>query len=136
MLRFADKINNIKKIVFSNTLNEVHWNNTSLIKENMIEEILKLKNQSGNSLSIGGLSIESTLTELGLIDEYFFLVQPIILGKGTPLFQNLNNRVDLKLSDTKIFSSGVVAKHYQSLSFRRRRNLIHGFKFSLNDIET
>lgn len=113
MLRFADKINSIKKIVFSNTLNEVHWRNTSLIKENMIEEISKLKNQSGNNLSIGGLSIASTLTKLGLIDEYFFVVQPIIFGKGKQLFENLNNRVDLKLMDAKVFSSGVVAKHYQ-----------------------
>jgi len=115
MLRFADKIKSTQKIVFSNTLHEVHWNNTSLIKENMIEEILKLKNQRGNNLSIGGLSIASTLTKLGLIDEYFFIVQPIILGKGTPLFESLNNRVDLKLIDTKTFSSGVVAKHYQKI---------------------
>ena len=115
MLRFADKINSIQKIVFSNTLNEVRWNNTSLMKENMIEEILKLKNQQGNNLSIGGLSIESTLTELGLINDYFFVVQPIILGKGKQLFEDLKDRVDLKLIDTKNFSSGVVAKHYQKI---------------------
>ncbi len=115
MLKFADKINSMPKIVFSNTLNEVHWNNTSLVKGNMVEEILKLKNQPGNNLSIGGLSIASHLTKLGLIDEYFFLVQPIILGTGTPLFGNLSDRVDLKLIDTKIFYSGVVAKHYQKI---------------------
>jgi len=115
MIEFAHKINSIPKIVFSKTLDKATWNNTRLVKENMVEEILKLKNQPGNNLSIGGLSIASHLTKLGLIDEYFFLVQPIILGTGTPLFGNLNDRIDLKLIDTKIFCSGVVAKHYQKI---------------------
>jgi dihydrofolate reductase len=116
MLRFADKINGIQKIVFSNTLNDVHWSNTSLIKgDDVIEQILKLKNQEGNRLSISGLSIASMLTRLGLIDKYLFVVQPVILGKGTPLLKDLNNRVDLKLIEIKTFASGVVAKHDQKI---------------------
>jgi len=113
MIEFAHKINSMRKIVFSRTLDKVTWNNTRLVEENMVEEILKLKNQPGNSLSVGGLSIASNLTKLGLIDEYWFLVQPIILGKGKQLFENLNDRTDLKLIDTKIFNSGIVVLHYK-----------------------
>ena len=113
MIRFANKINNIPKIVFSKTLDKVTWNNTRLVKENMTEEVLKLKQQPGNNLSIGGISVASHLMKLGLIDEYWFLVQPIILGIGKHMVEGISDQHSLKLSDTKVFYSGVVVLHYR-----------------------
>lgn len=111
-IRFADKINNIKKNVFSRTLQEVHWNNTSLIKDNIIEEVLKMKQQPGKDLSVGGISTAQTFIKHGLIDEYWLLVQPVVWGKGKRLFDNMNERINLKLIGSQIFKSGVVANHY------------------------
>jgi dihydrofolate reductase len=113
MTEFANKINSLPKIVFSKTLDKAGWNNTRLIKGNIIDEVLKLKEQSGKSLSIGGLSIASTFMKHGLIDEYWFLVQPIILGRGKRLFEGITDRISLKLVDEKTFNSGVVVFHYK-----------------------
>jgi dihydrofolate reductase len=113
MIEFANKFNSISKKVISNTLNEALWNNTKLVKGNLVDEVLKLKNQEGKSVSIGGLSAASTLVKLDLIDEYWFLIQPIVLGKGKQLFESLNERVNLKLIDTNTLSSGVAVLHYQ-----------------------
>ncbi len=115
MIKFADKYNRISKVVFSKTLSEVNWNNTILNKGNMIDEVLKMKIQSGKNISAGSLSIASALAEKHMIDEYWFLVQPIVLGKGKQLFESLNTRLDLKLIDTKNLNSGVVVLHYQKM---------------------
>jgi len=115
IIRFADKFNSISKVVFSKTLNEVNWNNTTLNKAYMIDEVLKMKKQNGKNISAGSLSIASALTEKQLIDEYWFLVHPIILGKGKQLFENLNQKSKLKLLESKVFNSGVVALHYQKM---------------------
>ena len=79
-----------------------------------MDEVLKLKNQAGKGISLGGLSIATTFTQLGLIDEFWFLVQPIVLGKGRRIFEGLNDRVKLKLVDTRTFKSGVIVLHYLS----------------------
>lgn len=113
MIRFADKFNSISKIVFSKTLDKAAWNNTTLIKENAVEEVSKLKQQTGKHLSVGGISLASALMKAGLIDEYWFLVQPIISGKGRQLFEEMNTRHDLQLLDTIKFNSGVTALHYK-----------------------
>ena len=115
IIKFADKFNSISKVVFSKTLNDVNWNNTILNKGNMIDEVLKMKKQNGKSISAGSLSIASALTEKQLIDEYWFLVHPIILGKGKVLFENLNRKSNLKLIETKTLNSGVVILHYQNI---------------------
>jgi dihydrofolate reductase len=112
MVNFANEINAMQKIVFSTTLTEVTWNNTRLVKENMLQEIRKLKKQEGKFIAIGGLSIASVLAEEGLIDEFWFLIQPIILGMGKPLFTGLKNRINLVHAETKLLKSGVVAVHY------------------------
>ncbi len=114
MIDFANRINPIHKIVFSKTLDHVSWNNTELIKNNMVEEVIKLKQQTGKNLSISGISIASELANHGLIDEFWFLVQPIVAGKGKRLWQGLNNCMKLKLIDSKTLSSGVVVLHYSS----------------------
>jgi dihydrofolate reductase len=113
MIEFANKINSIPKIVLSNTLNEVHWNNTKLVKGSLLDEVFKLKNQEGKSVSIGGLSVAATLMKHDLIDEYWFLVQPVILGKGRNLFERLDSSIHLKLADTRKLNSGVVVLHYK-----------------------
>lgn len=112
MVEFAQKINAIPKIVFSNTLDHAGWNNTKLVKGNMVDEVIKLKQGAGKNMSVGGISAAQALMNLSLIDEYWLLVQPVIVGKGSRLFEGVNDRHDLKLVDTKTFHSGVVVLHY------------------------
>lgn len=111
---FARTIDSMNKIVFSNTLTKAVWKNTRISREDLRKEISKLRQQPGKAISIGGLSIASQLTQLGLIDEYRFVVQPIIAGGGRRRFEvgSLNERLHLKLADTKAFRSGVVALRY------------------------
>jgi dihydrofolate reductase len=112
-LKFAEKYNNVFKLVFSKTIKDVKWNNTTLAKSNLIDEVLKLKNQNGKYIFAGSLSIASALAQKNLIDDYWLLIHPIVLGKGKPLFEDLKSRIDLKLVETKTFSSGVVVLHYK-----------------------
>jgi dihydrofolate reductase len=115
-IAFANAINRVPKYIFSKTLEKVDWENARLVKGDAVEEVLKLKRQPGKDLYIGGLSFTSTFVDLGLIDEYWFLVQPVLIGKGKPLFKDLHQRVPLQLIETQTFRSGVVALHYQALS--------------------
>jgi dihydrofolate reductase len=111
---YARKLNAMRKIVFSKTLPTVEWNNSSLMKEVLPEAITKLKQEPGRDMLIyGSASIVRTLTNHGLIDEYQLLVHPVILGSGKPLFQDLKDRVKLKLVNTKTHPSGVVVLFYQ-----------------------
>ncbi len=112
-IEFADRYNNIEKVVFSRTLKSVNWNNTTLNKRNLVDEVRKMKQDESKNISAGSLSIATQLLELNLIDEFWFLVHPVILGKGVQLFESLNVKSDLKLLDTKVFRSGVVALHYK-----------------------
>ena len=110
---FAVLIDNISKIVFSRTLKNVDWKNTELKKEVIKEEILELKQQTGNDIFVGSPSLIVALTQLDLIDEYQLCVQPIILGNGLPLFKNITDRINLKLVKTKIFGSGSITLYYE-----------------------
>lgn len=112
IIAFANKFNAMPKIVFSRTLQRADWNNTRLVRGNVAEEVIKLKQAPGKNLSIGGLSICQELMRLGLVDEYWLLVQPVIWGKGRRLFDGLNERINLRLVDTKEFASGVIVLHY------------------------
>ena len=112
ILEFADKFNAISKIVFSRTLQQVEWNNTQLNRGNAIEEVMKLKQQPGGNISIGGISICQDFMRHGLIDEYWLLVQPVIAGKGRHLFDGWSEEGSLQLADTRTFKSGVVVLHY------------------------
>ncbi|HNJ13479.1 MAG TPA: dihydrofolate reductase family protein [Anaerolineales bacterium] len=109
---FARVFDSMPKIVFSTTLKSVEWNNTTLLRSNLREEIMKLKQQPGKSIFIGGLNIASQVAEWNLIDEYHFVVHPIVAGKGPRLFQSVEN-LKLNLVESKIFGSGVVALHYK-----------------------
>ena len=109
---FARVFDSMPKIVFSTTLKSVEWNNTTLLRSNLREEIMKLKQQPGKSIFIGGLNIASQVAEWNLIDEYHFVVHPIVAGKGPRLFQSVEN-LKLNLVGSKLFGSGVVALHYK-----------------------
>ncbi len=111
---FARAYDSIPKIVFSTTLKSVEWNNTILLRSNLQEEILKLKQQPGKNISIGALSIASQVAQWNLIDEYHFVVHPIIAGEGPRLFES-GAKPSLKLIDSKIFGSGAVALHYKNI---------------------
>jgi dihydrofolate reductase len=109
---FARAFDSMPKIVFSTTLTSVEWNNTTLIHSNLREEILKLKQQPGKNISVGSLNIASQVAQWDLIDEYHFVVHPVIAGKGPRLFEPDQN-LTLKLVGAKTFGSGVVALHYK-----------------------
>jgi len=113
MDEFAVLIDNISKIVFSRTLKNVDWKNTTLKKEVIKEEILELKAQTGKSILVGSPSLIVALTQLDLIDEYQLSVQPTVLGSGLPLFKNVRDRVNLKLLKTKTFGCGAVTLYYE-----------------------
>ena len=111
---YARKLNAMRKIVFSKTLPTVEWNNSSLMKEVLPEDITKLKQEPGRDMLIyGSASIVRTLTNHGLIDEYQLLVHPVVLGGGKLLFQDIKERQKLKLVKTKTFPSGVIGLYYQ-----------------------
>ena len=112
-VEFANEINRVPKIVFSKTLKSVEWNNSRLVRGDAVEEIKRLKAQPGKDLQIGGLTLVSSLVDLGLIDEYWLVVQPIVLGRGKRLFKGLQERIPLRLIDTRAFKSGVVVLHYE-----------------------
>ncbi len=107
-------LNSMRKIVFSRTLEKVEWNNSTLRKEIVPDEIAKLKQESGKDMLIyGSASVVSALTNLGLIDEYQLLVHPVILGSGKPLFKGIQKQVNMKLTSTRTHPSGIVVLYYQ-----------------------
>jgi dihydrofolate reductase len=113
MDEFAVIIQNIPKIVFSHTLNNVDWKNVKLAKGGVKEEVLELKQQPGKDILVGSPSLIITLMKLNLIDEYQLCVHPVIVGRGLPLFKNINDRTILKLLKTKTFSSGSITLYYE-----------------------
>jgi dihydrofolate reductase len=109
---FARAFEAIPKIVFSTTLKSVEWNNTTLRRSGLQEEILKLKQRPGKNISIGGLNIASQAARWNLFDEYHFVVHPIIAGKGPRLFES-GGKHSLELINSRTFRSGAVALHYK-----------------------
>lgn len=110
----AAGMNRAEKIVFSRTLDSADWHNTRIIRDNMVEQIRQLKQQPGNDLTLlGSGSILTQFADHGLIDEYQIMLDPVAIGQGTPIFNNLIRPLDLKLSMSRVFKSGVVLLHYQ-----------------------
>ena len=109
---FARTIDAAKKYVVSSTLNRVDWN-AELVRGDLGEAVQQLKRESGKGLFVGGVKLALALTELGLIDEYEFVVQPRLVGHGPTLFAGLSKRIDLKLVSRKEFGSGAVAMRYE-----------------------
>ena len=110
---FAGAIDRIPKIVFSHTLEKVDWESATLAKRSLEEEVLALKQQSGNDSYIGSRSLIIQLLNLHLIDELQLCIYPVVEGSGQQLFENINCRTLLKLTETKTFKSGAVLLHYQ-----------------------
>ncbi|MDB5255929.1 MAG: dihydrofolate reductase [Chitinophagaceae bacterium] len=114
MPEVAAGMNKAEKIVFSTTMTKADWNNTTLIKGNLTEEIKKMKQGDKNMTILGSGSIISQLAKDNLIDEYLFLLDPIAIGKGTSLFNDLTEPLNLKLITTQPFKSGAVLLTYQA----------------------
>lgn len=112
MLPFAQIIDGAKKYVVSNTLNTVDWNNAELLRGDLATAVRSLKQQSIKGLLVGGVKLPLALAELGLIDEYEFVVHPRLTGHGPTLFAGLSKYVDLTLVDKVEYGSGAVALRY------------------------
>ncbi len=109
----AEKMNTIPKIVFSRTLEKADWENTTLCNNDLIETIQKLKAESGRDIAIFGSSnLCTSLIEHGLIDEFRFMVNPVVLGGGTPLFKNIKEPLSLQLIAERKFTNGNVLLVY------------------------
>ncbi len=109
----ASKMNNLPKIVFSKTLSKAGWQNTRLIKGNFVEEISKLKKKASKDMFIFGSSdLAVSFMEHGLIDEYQFIITPLILGGGKPIFKGISKRVELKYLKSRVFKNGNVLLYY------------------------
>jgi dihydrofolate reductase len=109
---FARTIDAAKKYVVSSTLDRVDWN-AELVRGDLGEAVQRLKQEPGRGLFMGGVKLPLALAQLGLIDEYEFVVQPRLAGHGPTLFAGLSKRVDLRLVSRKEFGSGAVALRYE-----------------------
>ncbi|MBA4197604.1 MAG: dihydrofolate reductase [Chitinophaga sp.] len=113
-VEFAEAFNAVEKVVFSKSLEKAESENTRIVRTNVEDEIRKLKLEEGKNMYVGGVTLASYLIELGLIDEYIFTIFPIIAGNGKRLMESINmqEKLGLKLVNTKIFNSGCVMLHY------------------------
>ena len=110
---FADRVRDMPKYVVSTTLMQTEWNNSHLIREDVIEAIAALKDQPGQDILVAGSGmLVQTLMQHNLVDEYRLLIYPLVLGKGKRLFQN-GGLTTLKLVESQVFCTGVVALTYQ-----------------------
>ena len=111
---FARTFDSKKLVVFSRSLDRVEGKNTRIVRTNLHDEILKLKQEPGKNILVGGVSVPSQLIELGLVDEYRFVVGPVVAGEGRRLLEgvNLPEKCQLKLVESKTFKSGCVALRY------------------------
>ena len=113
----AEGMNNLPKVVFSRTLEQVTWNNTRLLKGDLATEVRKLKSEAGPDIVIlGSGSIVSQLAQEGLIDEYQIVVHPIVLCQGRTLFQGGKNRLRLRLSQSRAFGNGNAVLYYKPVA--------------------
>jgi class 3 adenylate cyclase/dihydrofolate reductase len=114
---FADRMNSLKKYVVSTTLRDAEWNNTTILRRNVPEEIAKLKARPGDDILIhGSADLVNSLMKHDLIDEYRLMVFPVVLGSGKRLFRDESDTAHLQLVGTRTFSSGVVVLTYQPAS--------------------
>src|SRR5688572_11445982 len=110
---FAQAFTSIKKIVvFSRSLEKVEEKNASIVRTNLKDEILKLKKQGGKNILTGGVDIPSQLIQLGLVDEYYFVILPLLVGEGRRLLESSTLQEKLQLVESKVFASGCVALRY------------------------
>ncbi|MDD4969348.1 MAG: dihydrofolate reductase family protein [Paludibacter sp.] len=114
-----DKMNNTPKVVFTRTLDKsdpkvLKWKNTTMAKGDLVDEIMKLKNQDGKDIiAYGGAGFVSELIKHGLIDEYHLFINPAVLGNGMTIFNELKSRQYLTLIESRSFDCGIVVLHYE-----------------------
>lgn len=113
-VEFARAFNDIEKIVFSRSVTATKAGKTRIVSTKLREEVLKLKQEPGRNILVGGVDVPSQLIELDLVDEYRFVVGPILAGAGRRLFESasLPQELKLKLVESRLFKSGCVALHY------------------------
>jgi dihydrofolate reductase len=111
---FALAFDSVKKVVFSRTLESAEDKNTRIVRTNLHDEILRLKQEPGKNILLGGVDVPSQLIQLGLVDKFCFVVGPTLAGEGRRLLEgvSLPERLQLKLDESKLFKSGCVALHY------------------------
>ncbi len=113
MPQVAEGMNNLPKVVFSRTMDKAEWNNTKLVKGNIVEEVSGMKSEPGDDMVImGSGTIVSQLTQERLIDEYQIIVHPLVLGSGRTLFQGVKQQVPLKRVNSRTFGNGNVLLTY------------------------
>lgn len=113
----AEKMNTSEKLVVSNSLNAANWQNSKIISGDIISQISQLKKKPGKNITIlGSGSLITSLTDAGLIDEYEFLIDPLAIGLGTSIFQNIQNTLHLQLTRTRVFEkSGSLLLSYKKI---------------------
>jgi dihydrofolate reductase len=110
----AEGMNKSEKIVFSKKMKKAGWSNTKIISSNIVAEMKKLKKTASNDMTIlGSGGIVTQFAEAGLIDTYMFMVDPIVIGNGTPIFRGLKSQLNLKLISSRAFKSGAVLNTYE-----------------------
>jgi dihydrofolate reductase len=113
----AKGMNSMPKVVFSRTLEQASWNNTTLVKDDLAAEIRKMKQKPGEGMAIlGSGSIVSQLAQEGLIDEYQFVVNPVVLGQGRTMFEGVKEKLSLKLTKSRAFRNGNVLLCYEPMA--------------------
>ena len=109
----AERMNALQKVVFSRTLHSVSWQNTRLVKNNLTDEILAMKQSSGKDMVImGSGNLVSQLAQARLIDVYQLVVNPVVLGSGRTLFDGMAEKLQLKLTDSRVFKNGKIVLTY------------------------
>jgi dihydrofolate reductase len=113
----AERMNAMPKVVFSRTLRQASWANTTLLTGDLVAEVRRMKGEDGAGMAIlGSGSLVAQLTPHGLIDEYQIVVNPVVLGKGRTLFEGIEQVVHLRLTNTRAFRNGCVLLCYQPLA--------------------
>jgi dihydrofolate reductase len=112
MIEFARIWRDMRKIVYSKTLQQADWN-TTIVRDVVPEKVARLKAQPGGDLALSGADLAAEFMRLGLIDEYRIYVHPIVIGAGKPLFPRSGPRVNLRLMETRTFGNGVLLLHYR-----------------------
>jgi len=109
-------MNSAEKVVFSRTLKNVDWNNTRLVRDDMLSEVRRLKQGSGKDLTVlGSGSIVAQLAQERLIDEFEILLNPVVIGQGKTMFEGVKDRFSLKLMSTRTFKNGNILLNYEPL---------------------
>jgi dihydrofolate reductase len=113
MVKYAEWVDKAVKVVVTGTIDSINWNNTRLIRHNVVEEMRRVKAEvKGDLLLLASAQLLSTLLAAGLVDEVVVTVNPIILGRGRPYFEGLKDRVGLEIQDVRKFSNGMVGLRY------------------------